>query len=247
MPVGAFLTIILQRERKMIMERAGKTFLKVCMVLVVAVVATSCMPATTVSERRNDGFLNGYYQYMTPGPKDGAKMRWLRPGVDFAKYDRVMLDSVVFFFANDSDYKGIDPNELKTIADECNLQVVNALKGSYPIVSSPGTDVIRIRFAITDLKPSKPVLSAVSSVVPVGLGMSIIKKGASGAWTGSGAVSAEIMVIDSMTGEVIAVAQDERSAGFTDRFSKWGAADEAFKFWGGRIKLLMDSLHNVKK
>ena len=174
-------------------------------------------------------------------------MRWLKPGVDFAKYDKVMLDSVVFFFAKDSDYTGMDPNELKEMADGFNLQIINALKDSYPIVSTPGPDVIRIRFAVTNLEASMPALSAVSSVVPVGLGLSIVKKGASGSWAGSGATSAEMMAIDTTTGDVIAVAQDEQSAGFTDRFSKWGSADEAFKFWGERIKLVLDGFHSAKK
>ncbi|MFH0997317.1 MAG: DUF3313 domain-containing protein [Pseudomonadota bacterium] len=98
--------------------------------------------------------------------------------MDFAKYNKVMLDSVVFFFANDADYKGMDPNELKTLADGFNLQILNVLKDTYPIVSEPGPDVIRIRFAVTDLKSSKPGMSAVSSVVPVGLGLSLVKIGA---------------------------------------------------------------------
>jgi Protein of unknown function (DUF3313) len=48
-------------------------------------------------------------------------LRWLKPGVDFAKYNKLMLDSVVFFFAEDSEYKGMDPQELKEIADAANL------------------------------------------------------------------------------------------------------------------------------
>lgn len=229
------------------MQKTRKAFLTGFFGLAIMVVVASCASTQTAPERHNDGFLGDYYKYLKPGPEGGAKMRWMKPGTDFAKYNKVMLDSVVFFFAKDSDYKGMDPNELKEMADGFNLQIVNALKGSYPIVSKPGPDVVRIRFAVTDLKASKPALSAISSVVPVGLGLSIIKKGTSGAWTGSGAISAEVMAIDSMTGDVIAVAQDERNAGFTDRFSKWGAADEAFKFWGERIKLLMDSLHGVKQ
>jgi hypothetical protein len=197
---------------------------------------------------QTEGFLDGYYKYLQqPGPEGGAKMRWLKPGVDFGKYDKIMLDSVVFFFAADSENKGIDPVEMKELADACNLQLVNALKGSYPIAAEPGPDVVRLRFAITDIKQSRPVLSAVTTVVPIGLGISIIKKGATGAWTGSGATGAEVMAIDSMSGDVIAVAQDEKSAGFTERFSKWGSAEDAFKFWGERLKLFLDQAHGVKQ
>jgi hypothetical protein len=196
---------------------------------------------------QTEGFLNGYYQNLQPGPEGGAKMRWLKPGVDFGKYNKIMLDSVTFFFADNAEYKGIDPQAMKELADACDLQVVNALKGTYPIVAEPGPDVARIRFAITDLEQSRPVLSAVTTVVPIGLGISILKKGATGSWTGSGATGAELMAIDSMSGDVIAVAQDKKTAGFGERFSKWGSAEDAFKFWGERIKLFLDQAHGVKQ
>ena len=215
--------------------------------LALMALVASCASTRSVTDQQKDGFLGDYYKYLTPGPEGGAKMRWLKPGVKFARYNKVMLDSVVFFFADDSDYMGMDPNELKEMADGFNLQLVNALNDSYPIVSEPGTDVIRIRFAVTDLKSSKPGRSVISSVVPIGMGISLIKKGASGSWSGSGATRAEVMACDSMTGEVIAAAQDERAAGFTERFTKWGSADDAFKFWGERIKLLMDGIHSTGK
>ena len=77
-----------------------------------------------------------------------------------------MVDSVVFFFYDSSEYNGIDPNELKALADGFNQQLVETLKDKYPIVTEPGIDVLRIRFAITDLKQSHPGLSAISTVVP---------------------------------------------------------------------------------
>jgi hypothetical protein len=174
-------------------------------------------------------------------------MRWLKPGVDFGKYNKIMLDSVIFYFAKDSENKGIDAQDMKELADGCNQQLVNVLKGTYPIVAQPGPDVLRVRFAITDLKQSRPVLSAVSSVVPVGLGISIIKKGTTGSWAGSGATSAELMAMDSMTNDVIAVAQDHKSAGFTERFSKWGSTEDAFKFWAERLKGFIDKAHGMKQ
>ena len=196
---------------------------------------------------QTEGFLDGYYKDLQPGPEGGAKMRWLKPGVDFGKYNKIMLDSVIFYFADDSENKGIDAEDMKELADACDKQVVDALKDTYPIVAEPGPDVLRLRFAITDLKQSRPVLSAITSVVPIGLGISILKKGATGSWSGSGATSAEVMALDSMTNEVIGVAQDDKSAGFTERFTKWGSAEEAFKFWGERLKLFMDNAHGMKQ
>ncbi len=45
------------------------------------------------------------------------------------------------------------------------MALVNALNDNYPIVAEPAPDVVRLRFAITDLKQSRPVLSGVTSVL----------------------------------------------------------------------------------
>ena len=214
---------------------------------VISCASTASQSKKAAAEPQTEGFLDGYYKDLQPGPEGGAKMRWLKPGVDFGIYNKIMLDSVIFYFAKDSENKGIDAEAMKELADACNLQVVDALKEAYPIVAEPGPDVLRVRFAITDLKQSWPVLSAVTSVVPIGLGISLVKKGATGSWTGSGATSAEVMALDSMTNEVIGAAQDDKSAGFTERFTKWGSAEEAFKFWGERLKLFMDNAHGMKQ
>jgi hypothetical protein len=160
---------------------------------------------------------------------------WIKPGVDHSKYKKVMVDYVIFAFAHDSDYKGIDANEMKKLADGVSLPLVKALKEKFLIVSEPGPDVLRVRTAIIDLKQSRPGLSAVTLVVPVGLGISLIKKGATDSWTGSGATTAEMMVLDSMTNDVLGAGEDDMAAGFTDRFSKWGSVEEAFEFWGERL------------
>jgi hypothetical protein len=198
-------------------------------------------------EPQKTGFLGEYAENLAPGPEGGAKLRWLKPGVDFAKYNKLMLESVIFFFDDDSEYKGMDAHELRELADGFNRELVNTLNPHYPIVADPGPDVLRVRFAITDLKQSKPGLSAVSSVVPVGLGVSVIKRGATGSWTGSGSTSAAVMALDSSTDEVIGVAHDDRSAAFTERFTKWGSAEEAFKFWSERLKLFLDNARGAKQ
>ena len=133
------------------------------------------------------------------------------------------------------------------MADSFNKEIVSAFKGKYPIVAEPGPDVARIRIAITNVKPSKPGISAVTSVVPVGLGISTIKKGATGGWTGSGETGAELIVLDTTTDEVIARTVDQQQAAFESRFSKWGSATDAFKFWSERLVAFMDDAHGIKR
>jgi hypothetical protein len=213
----------------------------VAMLLIVGC-ATSNGGNDASSTYAKSGFLKGYYDRLEPGPEDGAKLRWIKQDADWGRYNYVMLDSVVFFFDDASEYKGIDADELKALADGFNKALVDTLKDSYPIKTEPGIDVLRIRFAITDLEQSHPGLSVVSSVVPVGLAVSTLKKGATGSWAGSGATSTEMMAMDSMTNDVLAIAKDERSASFGDRFSKWGSAEEAFTYWAGKVKAYLDTV-----
>jgi len=195
------------------------------------------------STAEQTGFLDGYYQNLEPGPKGGARERWLKPGVDYSKFDRVMLDSVVFYFDKNSDDAGIDPGQMKELADTFHKDLLDALKDRYPIVTEPGPGVIRYKIALTGIRQSRPVLSGVSTIIPVGLAASTVKKGATGSWVGSGATSMELLAIDTETNEVIAAGRDEQTAGFTERFSRYGSADAAFKFWAERLRLMMDKLH----
>ncbi len=226
-----------------------RTALRVAVVVIMGFAFVSSIISCASTSGSKSAFLGDHAKNLGPGPKGGVKERWLKPGVNFAKYNKIIVEHVVFFFADDSQYKGIDSSELNQLAEQFDLAIVNALRGRYPIVTEAGPDVLRIRIAITDLKQSTPamgVLSSVAMVSPIGLGVNLVKKGATGSWTGSGATSAEFLGFDSTTNQVIFAGRDQRSAGFTERFTKWGSAEEAFKFWAQRIQAAMDEAHSAK-
>lgn len=217
--------------KKLIIVFVGSMFLAAC--------------ATTTPTYEGVFVPKEYVNKFTPGPEGKAKLRWIREGVDFNKYDKVMVDYVVFALAPDSDYKGINGDEMKKLADEASLSLVKSFQEkNIPVVSEPGPDVARIRLAIVDLKQSRPVVSVVTTVVPVGLGISLVTKGATGEWTGGGLTKAEAMILDSTTNEVIAAGYTDYSAGFTERYTKWGSVDEAFHHWG---EMMIDTWNRLKE
>lgn len=217
--------------------------------LAIVIIAVFTISTAFAGDLPFSGFLGNQdaYDKLTPGPGDGAKLRWLKGGVNFSLYNKFMVDSVIFYLADDADYKGIDPQVMKELADSFNKELVAAFAGKYPIVGEPGPDVARIRFAITNIKQSRPGVSAVTSVVPVGLAVSIAKRGATGGWAGSGETCTEVMVLDSMTNEVIAMAADQQKAAFTSRFSKYGSASDAFKFWSERVVIFIDTAKGIDR
>jgi hypothetical protein len=225
-----------------------KTGIRMAMAIVI-VLAFMVSTGMAKEDKTFSGFLGDpqVYKQMKPGPEGGVKLRWLKPGVDLKVYNNFMVDSVIFFFADKSEYKGIDPQEMKELADKFNQALVAAFKDKYPIVTEPGPDVARIRIAITNVKASSPGVSAVTSILPIGLAVSAVKKGATDSWSGGGATGAEMMLLDSTTNDVIGMAVDDKTAAFGERFSKWGSAEEAFKFWSERIVTFMDGVKGIKR
>lgn len=206
-------------------------------------IATGC----TKQQIKYSGFLEDYPDFK-PGPEGGADMVYLKEGVDFSVYKRVMIDHVVFFFKDDAKYKGIHPEELQELSRAFHLEMAYALRGAgaYPSAEEPAPDVLRIRFAITDVVPSKPNLNAITAVMPVGLAISTIKKAKTGAHTGVGQASMEAELLDSMTNERIGAVIDTKAAEKSklgEGLKKWGHAKDAFKFWAKRLRKWLDEVH----
>ena len=192
------------------------------------------------------GFL-GDYSELKPGPKGGVKMAYIKDGVDFSTYDKIMLDQVVFYFSPNAKNKEVDPEQMKELADMFHKALFEALGSDYPLVDQPGPDVMRVRTAITDIDlPNRP-LNVITTVVPVGLAISLVKQGATGKGSFVGEISMEFEALDSVTNERLAAAADRQAGGKIDSMTSFGTAEDAFKFWAERLRTRLDELHGKTK
>jgi hypothetical protein len=123
--------------------------------------------------------------------------------------------------------------------------VLDTVGKNYMLVGEAGPDVMRVRVAITRLKPSKPGAATMTTIVPVGLALSFVKKGVTGEYTGVGSTGMEAEILDSLTNERIGAAVDYKPGGKMSGFAKWSASKEAFEFWAGRLKAFLDEAHGV--
>lgn len=181
------------------------------------------------------GFLQDYPVFEKG--REGIDQRYLKPGVNFSQYTKVMMDEVVFFFKQDADYKGIHPDEIKELSQEFHKAFIEILGDR--ITDTPGPDVVRMRLAVTHLETSNPVSGTMTTVVPVGLAVNLVKKGATGEYIGVGSASMEAEFLDSVSNERIAVVVDEAPGGKFD-LGKLSAAKSAFSFWAERLKAFLD-------
>lgn len=173
---------------------------------------------------------------------EGVDKRYVKKDVDFSKYKKIMMDEVVFYFDREADYKGIQPSEINTLNESFNKAFIAELAESYPFTDKPGPDVMRVRVAITDIEPSSPVSGTMTTIIPVGLAVSLMKKGVTGEYAGIGSASMEAEFLDSITNERIGAAMDKAPGGKLD-VKKLSAAEAAFKFWAKRLKVFMDKVH----
>ena len=188
------------------------------------------------SKGRYSGFLKDYPKF-EPGPEGGADLIYLKENVDFKSYDKVMIDHVVFYFSEDAKYRGINTNELQELADVFHKTMAGALKDGYPLVEEPGSGVLRIRCAITDVVATRSFWSTDTTVTSEGLE---IKRSMTKEYNPVGGASMEMELLDSLTNGRVAAAIDTKAAEeyeVVKGLKKWGHAEDTFEFWAKRLRL----------
>lgn len=208
-------------------------------IILAALLIAGCASTEQVPDVRQSGFL-GDYSKLHRGRSGQAEFVYRDLSADFAKYQKVIIDPVQIWAANDPDSAlGQLPREdQQLLVDYLYVAISDSLKKDYQIVTTPGPDVMRIRCAITEARAENPVKDLVSTVCPYGLGISYAKRILTGTHTGVGVVSIEGEVLDSATGQRIGAVMDRRAGtkSLSGKYTRWGDVQDAFNFWARRIQ-----------
>jgi len=211
-------------------------------IVVVCIFLSLGVAQAKLKPKEYSGFLVDYSQ-LKPGPKGGVAMVYRKQGIDFKKYNKIMLDHVVFYLKDDAENKGIDPVEMAELSEKFHKSAIDGLGAAYPLVDKPGPDVMRIRVAITDLELPSHTANAINTILPAGTAISTVKKGSTGKGPAVGEISMEFEFLDSETNQRIAAGVDRRAGGKTESMNKLGTAEDAFKFWAQRLRMRLDEVH----
>jgi hypothetical protein len=186
-------------------------------------------------EMPRSGFLSDEtYNKMQPDPDKRVDWLYTNPEADVSKYNKIMLDYVQFVFNDDDGYNGIQADELVVLAEAFHRAIISELSEQFEFTSSPGPGVLRLRLALTNVRAGRPVAGTVTTVVPVGLALSAVKKGVTGSHIAVGAASFEGAMIDTETGELMGAAIDTREGKkyqVSQSLSRWGHVKGAFEYW----------------
>lgn len=240
-----------------------RTSILLPLLLLSAALSAGCASTPTGETKpKYAGFLSDYSKLQPVPNGDGAE-RYLKPGQNWKQYNKVMLDRIRVWYKNDADYKGIDPTELKALTDYFQNALVKALAPTYPVVTQPGPDVLRMRVAITDLVPTKPEMSVVTLIVPYATVADVAAGGGTGSTPFVGQTAIEAEFLDSRSNEVLAAYVDRQvgkkynidvsegvgsavSKGFSSyskAYSTWAYAEAAFDYWAGLLRKRLDEAH----
>lgn len=179
------------------------------------------------------------------GTGDQALYRYVNPAVDLKSYSKVIIDPVLIYKQAE-----LDQDELlnyQKLANNAFVYLNQELGTQLSVVTTPGPETIRIQFAIVDADSSKPVRNFLSSVMPIGIGVSLVKYAATGKQSGVGEITAELRATDAVTGQLIGAALDRRVGGKAAQgiWDTWYNADAALQYWAKRSAYMVCTLRGL--
>ena len=96
------------------------------------------------SSLRASGFLGNYADLSkVPGRLD--TWQWVRPGVDWKPYDKILVQPSEVWINTEAAYPGIEPGLYKQLTDHFRQTLIDTFRsGGYQIVDKPGPGVLRL-------------------------------------------------------------------------------------------------------
>ena len=211
-------------------------FAGVALLVVFLFLITGCVSTYQTRAVSTSGFLGDYSQ-LTKGKGDEAQLKYINPRADFNAYTRILMDPVKFYSDKKSKLEGEDK---KRIVDYLHATIQEQMKTDYTLVAQPGAETMRLRVAITEARASKVVMDTVSSIMPPAIALGLVKKVAVGTNLAVGKALIEMELQDSLTGERLVAAVDERAGrkytGKMDKFDKYHTVHDAFDYWSKKLK-----------
>lgn len=176
---------------------------------------------------------------LAPDPDRAGTMIWQKPGLDRRAYTRVMAEPLTLFISPDSEYQGLDADELKALADTFREVVTKTLEPDIPVVNERGEGVLYVRAAITNVKIAKKKRGLLG-YTPIGLVVGAVKDVAAGPSVSLRDAVIEIEMLDSVTGERLGVLVDKAPKGAASELS-WDAIAATMGFYAERFKARMQA------
>ena len=197
--------------------------------------------AWTQNDDMYSGFLDEYPVLKQDADGNGG-LSYEKAGINRCSYDKIMIEPIEVWMAEDSNYKGFSPDVFKAITDELYRSLEINFEPEYPVVGEPGKGVVAIRVAITDVYASKKKESLLG-YMPIGAAV--------GAMTGKYRrinlqdATIEVEILDAQSLDRLSVLIDRLSVSNAsgDNIS-WEDIIEALHTYAKRFRSDLDAEHS---
>lgn len=201
--------------------------------------AAMVVGCATTRQSRGTGEASGFlgdYSDLREGEKDESQLVYIRPDVDWARYDAIHLESVTLWRNEKTD--DVPEEEQQILTDFLYNALHTELSKDYKMVDQPGPNVLQMRAAITEAKGSRAVMDTITSIVPQLRLLTTIVGMSAGTSVLVGKAGIEAEITDSMSRERLAAALDERQGTKAMRggIKTWSDVKLAFEFWAKRTR-----------
>ena len=195
-----------------------------------------CATTQQADRAKRSGFLIDYSR-LRPGKGDEALLTYVNPQADWSRYQKVTIDPVAIYTTADADLRSESREEQSALATYFASVLREELGKHFMVVNYRGPGVLRIRTALTDADQSEVLLDTVSTVMPIGLALSTLKRATTGSDSAVGFAQAEVEVVDSQTFTRLGAAVDKRYGTKAPRskFGSWNHAKEAMDHWAEQL------------
>ncbi len=197
-----------------------------------------CATTRRVREDQRSGFL-GDYSMLRQGVGKEANYVYIDHSVEWAKYTRIWIKPIELWKSNNPEAAlgKLSKEDQQLLVEEFYAAMYEALTNNFQIVNHGGPDVLVLHAALTDGRPSKPVVDVVTSVyLPLKV-VSFGKRLVTGTDIGVGLAVVEAEFLDGQTGKRVAAAMDARAGtkALRSKFrSSWNDVKLAFDWWAKR-------------
>ena len=224
-------------------SRAVFRGLLVLSLMIVSVSLAACKSTRGLGDAEPAGFLRDYSQ-LAPGDRGEAQLLYINPRTDFSKYHAVMIDSVTLW--RDAKTAAVSAVDQQMLTDHLYAALHKQLSQDYEIADKPGPGVLRVRAAITEAKGANVAANVVTGVVPQLRMVTMVGGLATNTAALVGKASLEGEVTDSVSGERLLAAVDQRAGtkSPTTLFSKWGDVEKSFDYWAERLRKRLAELRS---
>ncbi len=184
----------------------------------------------------------------TPDPDRPSVFIYTAPNYHPRNYSRFIFPPIEIWIDPDSEYKGVQPDQLKKITDRLLEIIADALEDGYPIVDKPGPGVAIIRMALTDVYLKKKKWKW-QHYTPIGAAAKGVEA-AAGKNVALTTAHLEIEMLDSESGKRLKAGVDLQAGeklrekieeGKKHPETTWADVEETFEFYAKRFRQRLDA------